>query len=202
MLPIHSPGQALAGAFIAKQAVTLAGDAVSETGNFLSQLTSKVKEGVGKDGTPESGQPQQVSELLSDKSLFGGHSSIKDQAVALRKRVAGRLHQLLAQNGISLGNGVNLTTNSLGQVQVVGNHPDKGMIESLLAGDQDLTNDIRQLSSLESLLKAAKETEEFQKAYAKDPAKAVQDYSHLFEDNEEDQVVLRLGNSFFNVEFL
>ena len=109
------------------------------------------------------------------------------------------MRQLLNKNGIDLGSGVNFQVDELGQVRVAGNHPDKTMIESLLAGEPDLSNDFRKLSSIESLLSAAEESARFQEAYEKNPQKAIQDYSHLFNDNRSRQVTVRISNEAIDI---
>ncbi len=203
MFPIHSPGQLIAGAAIAKQAASVAGSAVSGTGQFLNQLASKVS-GQSKPEKAASSEIPAASIAPTGLNLSGINnqvSSIKEETAALRKSVSGRLRQLFTKNGIDLNSGVNLQTDELGRVRVQGDHPDKAFIESLLAGDQDLTNDFKKLSGLESLTKKAKEAYQFQKAYAENSQKAVQDYPSLFNQSNEEKVTIRISQQAFDIKF-
>jgi hypothetical protein len=201
MLPIHSPGQFIAGATIATQAVSVAGSAVSGTGQFLNQLASKVSGQSKQDKTAASENPD-VGIAPAGLNLSGiknQFSSIKEETVALRTNVSDRLRQLFRKNGIILKPDINLQVDDLGRVRVQGDHPDKAFIESLLAGDQDLTNDFKKLASFETSLKTAHDALQFQKAYLENPQKAVQDYSSLFDQNREDKVSVRINENIFEV---
>lgn len=79
-----------------------------------------------------------------------------------------------------------------GRVVVAGDHPDREAIEKLLNADPELANQLRQIAAAFDMLRAADEHQEFAAAYAQDPARAVAQFSHLFDGGEHDPVQLLL----------
>ena len=180
--------------------VSAAGQAVSETSQFLTELSSKIADQSEADSSNQVEKTDKASGTSELTPLFNKEFfSVRDDLEALRGSVSGRLRDLFNKNGIDTSSDINLQVDELGQIRVQGNHPDKNFIETLLAGEPDLSNDFRKLSSLESLMKAAREAEKFQKAYAENPQKAIQDYSHLFNKNQEERVTVRINQTAFDV---
>jgi len=77
---------------------------------------------------------------------------------------------------------VSLRSDAFGNVRVAGEHPEKEKIEAVFRDNPDTANRFRQISALSSLMRAAKESIAFQKAYAEDPEAAVRQYSYLLSD--------------------
>ncbi|MFW5499903.1 MULTISPECIES: hypothetical protein [unclassified Maridesulfovibrio] len=102
---------------------------------------------------------------------------------------------LFLQNDISTDPPVELTTDSSGNVRVMGDHPQKDEIEQLFQDNPDLANDFRGVSSLNSLVEAGEEYLEFAKAYEKKPYEAVAKYSHIFSGMDIEEFSMIIGGN-------
>ena len=91
-----------------------------------------------------------------------------------------RLMHALSAHGIDPSQPFRLTSDTQGQVRVVGDPPDKERIEAIFAEDQALTQAFHRASATARLIASAEEAIAFQQAYAQDPQAAVARYSYLF----------------------
>jgi hypothetical protein len=113
----------------------------------------------------------------------GGPIRIENVQVDYEKNlsaVQSKIESLFAANGIESNPAVRLQIGLDGRLIVADNHPQAQKIEPLVAEQSGLRDQFAQTSAQARLLKAAEEAAAFQKAYRKDPIKAVADYAHLF----------------------
>ncbi|MCG8653493.1 MAG: hypothetical protein MI861_26890 [Pirellulales bacterium] len=136
-------------------------------------------------------QRRTLHELFTGRPASGpvGTISIEDirrHTEEIQVDLHGRIHALLERSGISLDGEVPLQVSPYsGQIQVVGDVPQREQIESVLASDPGIGDDFRRLSTLRALVDSADKYSEFAAAYARDPYKAVEEYSELFSPNRE-----------------
>ncbi len=127
--------------------------------------------------------------------LFAGIDPGSDNAIStldltqararMQSEFQTEFNQLANEQGIDRSQTFTLTSDAMGKVRVVGDHPDKEQIEAIFEENPQLANQFRGISALSSLLQASEEALSFQEAYAKDPYAAVAQYSHLFDDNRQ-----------------
>lgn len=129
--------------------------------------------------------------MASLPSLFGadenGNVTLESMREAVEEETCSfrsDLAVMLAQAGVSDKPPVELAMDSQGKVRVKGDHPDKEAIEALFEENPGMRNRFAALSSGTQLLEAMQEYLQFAKAYARDPAAAVQQYWYLFEDQD------------------
>ena len=72
------------------------------------------------------------------------------------------LGRLLAENEIDLADGFRLQFDSIGQVRVVGTHPEKFGVESLIAEHSELVELLQTIAANSKLLQAVDEAVKFQ----------------------------------------
>ena len=141
---------------------------ISPAGQLASQLTSGALWGI------DPGSDNAISTLDFTQARARMQSEFQTE-----------FNQLADEQGIDRSQTFTLTSDAMGKVRVVGNHPDKEQIEAIFEENPQLANQFRGISALSSLLQAAEEAQPFQEAYAKDPYAAVAQYSHLFDDNRQ-----------------
>jgi hypothetical protein len=90
-----------------------------------------------------------------------------------------RLRRLLSERGIELGAGVILARNQQGDVQVTGEHPQKGAIEELFREDRELKALFSQLDAQASFLRAAELNAELQRLSDDSPPEAAAQMPHI-----------------------
>jgi hypothetical protein len=94
-----------------------------------------------------------------------------------------KLSALFDKNGIDTSKDVKLQVGYDGSVIVVGDHPQKAQIEQFFKDDPDLRNEFARLQGLTEFIGAARESQAFQAAYAKDPYAAIAQFSYLFDNS-------------------
>ncbi len=138
---------------------------ISGPGSLLSSLSGHHLFGADEDG---------------NVTLESMRKAVEEETEAFRSDVA----VMLAQAGVRDEPPVELTMDAQGKVRVKGEHPDKETIEALFEENSDLRNRFAALSAGTGMLEAMQEYQQFAKAYAQDPAAAVQQYWYLFEDSD------------------
>jgi hypothetical protein len=128
------------------------------------------------------------SQKLAD--LFVDKASLEQSEADLQSNI----QNLFAKNGIDTSKKVDLQIGSDGQVIVANDHPQKAQIEQLFKDNPKLRDEFAKYSAQSSLFQAAQESIAFQKAYARDPAAAVAQFSYLFNATETPVVSLSLQN--------
>ncbi|UCZ55781.1 hypothetical protein LGV61_08595 [Desulfurispirillum indicum] len=111
-------------------------------------------------------------------------SDIRQEAAELSDTLTTQMRGLFLRGGIDMSQPFELTTDPSGNVRVSGEHPDKDAIEKLFRENPDLSNSFRKLSSLQTLIAKAKQAQEFQDAYRKNPTEALNRFAWLFEEGE------------------
>jgi hypothetical protein len=100
-----------------------------------------------------------------------------------------RIHDALSQKlgsalrkaGIDTSREIRLQVASDGSVVVVNDHPQKAEIEKLFTDDPQLRNQYVEYTSISETISAINEGMAFQRAYAKNPQAAVEQYWYLFD---------------------
>lgn len=111
--------------------------------------------------------------------------------------VEGKLTVLFAEHGIDTSKEIRLQMAGDGRVIVANDHPQKAEIEKFFTDDESLRNEFARMSGLTDLLASAQEAIAFQKAYAKNPQAAVEQYWYLFDSAMDASVSMRIaGNQF------
>lgn len=92
-----------------------------------------------------------------------------------------QLAGVLEARGIDRNQDIELAMAGDGSVIVTNPHTQRDAIEQIFRDHPSLRDQFAERSAHESLVRAAREAIEFQKAYRKDPLQAVQKFSYLFE---------------------
>ncbi len=129
-------------------------------------------------------------------------ADLRGQFGELQTSLNTRIRDALAASGIDTSQQVRLQIGYDGSVIAAGDHPQNGEIEQVFRDQPELRNQFARVSGLGSFLHAAEEHAAFQKAYAQDPYTAVQQYSHLFNDQPRPDYTLLLQGDEAWAEFL
>jgi len=135
--------------------------------------------------------PGSLLSKLSGLHLFGAdengnvtmeslRKAVEEETEALRSDVA----RMLARAGVRDEPPVELAMDYEGKVRVKGDHPDKDKVEALFEENPDMRDRFAALSAGSGMLEAMEEHMEFARAYAQNPAAAVQKYWYLFQDTD------------------
>lgn len=89
---------------------------------------------------------------------------------------------LLDEYGISSEPPFGLILDGQGQLNLIGEHPQSYEIKKMLAENPELAQEYNAVTAIGQFLSAAKESIEFQKAYAQDPYEALRRFAYLFEE--------------------
>ncbi|MEQ8788659.1 MAG: hypothetical protein RIC55_20280 [Pirellulaceae bacterium] len=92
---------------------------------------------------PEDASPQQDATPKVDPTAEAAASDFQAGLDEFRKQLQDRL----AAGGVDLSQPITLQTDSFGGIEVAGDHPDRALIEQILADDAALTAAFQQLSS-------------------------------------------------------
>ncbi|WP_320170654.1 hypothetical protein [Maridesulfovibrio sp.] len=140
-----------------------------------------------------------MTPLLSESlDFFDNDESLE----TITKKFKDDVNILFLENGISTDPPVELTSDSSGYVRVKGDHPQKDKIEQLFKDNRDLSNDFRGISVKNSIAEAVKLSQEFAKAYEKDPAEALARYGHLFNKTNAKEFSMIIGGESQESEFV
>jgi hypothetical protein len=114
--------------------------------------------------------------MLSSTAVGGATSleEIRSSYKSISAEFEQRLRNLLRERGVDIGDEVVLESDALGQVNVVGYHPQKQAIESLFREIPDLRNQFAQLISQAELLRAADIASEIQELTTTAPLDAAE----------------------------
>jgi hypothetical protein len=96
-----------------------------------------------------------------------------------------RFSALLRARGIESEQELRLKIAADGQVVVATEHARRGEVEQMFREVPQLRNQFAAISGQASLLEAAREAVEFQRAYREDPLQALREFRHLFERTEQ-----------------
>lgn len=99
--------------------------------------------------------------------------------------------------GIDPQSEISLYKDSAGKIKVKGSINDKSVLEEYLNSNDEFFQKFSRLSTNSSMLSAAKEAQNFQAAYAKNPAKAVAQFKYLFNNNQKWDFMLKISNTQF-----
>lgn len=133
---------------------------------------------------------QLIAELLTGKPQVGDEveldfGDIRYRADSLQQDLELRIAEALQAAGVDLGEEVRLRFSPVdGRLEIVGDSPERGAIESVLSADESIAADLRQLAAMRSLISAAEQSSEFADAYETDPFEAAEGFATLFESNE------------------
>ena len=87
-------------------------------------------------------------------------SDLKSHLEQMQASLAGRIQQALASAGVELTEPLELRISEIdGTLEVVGEHPQKALIESALADDSDMARGFNELIALQQLLTSTDEAE-------------------------------------------
>lgn len=140
----------------APSAVSAAGNLLERTLNTLAEPFSAVLHAVADSLSPAN--EEQAAVQAADLQL---------DLAELQTNLASRIEQALASAGVELTEPLQLSISEIdGSLEVVGEHPQKALIESALADDRELSRDFSEALALQQLLAAAKESEEANSADA------------------------------------
>ncbi len=131
--------------------------AARSAGNLLQRTLSAVAE-------PFSAILHTVAESLAAENQNQSTAQVGDlnaQLNELQSTLAGDIHQTLAAAGIDLTVPIEFRISQVdGSLEVVGDHPQRALIESALADNPDLANDFKEVIALRQLLAAEKTDQE------------------------------------------
>lgn len=125
--------------------------AVSETGNLLERSLRAAAE-------PFAAVLQTVIASFADDPTVGKSSEVGQEIPGqyltdLQATLAGRIRELLTTAGVDLAEPIGLRISAIdGRVEVVGDHPQKPLIESALATESELEELLAELIALHQLL--------------------------------------------------
>lgn len=147
-----------------------------------------------------------LSDLLTGQPLDGdGRIEIADirvHADRLQDNLQRRIAELLQDACISLEEPVHLRISPTdGQLEVVGDSPQRAIVEAVLAANPSIATDFSQLAAMRSLLAAADKHRDFADAYARDPYQAVNDFAELFEGLDASQPLATLTGTDLRFDF-
>ena len=137
-------------------AVNAAGNLLSRTLNTLAEPFSAVLHAVTDSFAPAN--EEQAAVQVAD---------LQTALAELQSNLASRIEQALASAGVELTEPLKLSISEIdGSLEVVGEHPQKALIESALANDLELSGDFAEAFALQQLLAGADEAEEANSADA------------------------------------
>jgi hypothetical protein len=130
--------------------------------------------------------------LFADLGIDSDSSSISLDSLAKGRDKAQevtqeRLAEKLKALGISSSTKVDMKVGYNGRILVTNEFEGSEKLEDSLNEDRKFSNTFRAWSAVSSLLNAAAEAEEFQKAYAQDPEAAVSEFMHLFNQSRKNE---------------
>jgi hypothetical protein len=157
-----SVGQTLAWARGANPTRSIAG------GTFNDQLESELR----SQAEPSlQGEPEALANRLP-----GGNAAsidtIRGEYQTATAEFELQFRRLLRENGIDVGQGVELAVNRQGDVEVTGNHPQRESIEALFRQNPELRNLFARLDQQARLLRAADLSAELVRLQENDPSEA------------------------------
>lgn len=94
-----------------------------------------------------------------------------------------RLRQFYSTQGIQAPVAADISVDSNGRVVVANNFEQSIALQAEINDDSELSRLLSELSASASLLRAADVTDDFSRAYERNPAAARNDYAHLFSDS-------------------
>lgn len=131
--------------------------AVNAAGNLLSRTLSTLAE-------PFSAVLHAVADSFAPANEEQAAVQVADLQTALaelQSHLASRIEQALASAGVELTEPLKLSISEIdGSLEVVGEHPQKALIESALANDPELSRSFAEAIALQQLLAGADEAEE------------------------------------------
>jgi hypothetical protein len=96
-------------------------------------------------------------EDASPATIEGLHDNLK----TLREELAASIEKVLKSAGVDLTDPITIRISPAdGHLEVVGDHPQKALVESALAGNRDLADNFTELAALQEVLEAGKELNE------------------------------------------
>ncbi len=132
-------------------AISVPREVVNQFGKLLQQLSgnspsnsSQAKENKTLSASPKSS--------LNRDSLV---SVLQKQTSELQQTIDKEIREALNKNGIPVNQAINFNLDSSGRIQVVGEHPQKEVIEKSLASRPELKEQMGRLSGLTTLMQAS-----------------------------------------------
>ena len=133
-----------------------------------------------------------------------GHSVSIESIRTLGKHLAADYHRRaisqLEAAGVDITHEFSLRLGSHGEAIVIGDHPDKELIEQVLNSDE-FSELFSQLAGLQEIAHAYDERSAFREAFTRNPLAAVAEYSQSGHDNLTGVLQLTLDNEGIVVEF-
>lgn len=147
-----------------------------------------------------------MKSMLRDMGVDPETSGIKLNSFADANAMArGVTQQRLAQKmqalGIPESTKVNLMVGYDGKILVTNQFEGSKSLEASLNNDRSFANTFRAWSATSSILQAAREAEEFQEAYARDPDAAMAEFMHIFDQNRRNEFSATFENGELSSQF-
>ena len=167
----------------ARSAATAATSAGGSFAAIMEESISKIEEA-------EQAAQTAASAGVLDTPFLGGKLgsctiSLKDIQEEGARRWAefqDNYQSLLDEYGISSQPPFGLILDGQAQLNLIGEHPQSYEIKKMLAENPELAQEYNEITAIGQFLSAAKESIEFQKAYAQDPYEALRRFAYLFEE--------------------
>lgn len=176
------------GYFSAQITLSSRSTTTSASGGFaalMGESVAKIEE-----EEEQAAQTAAASATILDAPFLGGKlgdctMSIKDIQEEGARRWAefqDNYQSLLDEYGISSEPPFGLILDGQARLNLIGEHPQSYEIKKMLAENPELAQEYNAVTAIGQFLSAAKESIEFQKAYAQDPYEALRRFAYLFEE--------------------
>ncbi|MDH5524658.1 MAG: hypothetical protein OEY01_11795 [Desulfobulbaceae bacterium] len=136
-----------------------------------------------------------ASRLQSPENGSDSISSIEDDLSNLTSFVENKIQSLYHELGIPSSSRMNVHSGADGTILVDGKSPLSDKLAAAINADDTLSNAIRGVSSMASVLEAIKKHQEFAAAYDQNPVAAVERFGYLLENGHSYQVSLSMQNN-------
>lgn len=163
---------------------------------------------------PPSNQPDRDTVNISTQGKFSlissrfhpdGNNNVSVQSIEedfrdLSSHVEDNLRALYRQTGISPSSKMQISVGGDGHILVNGDSPQAESLAAKINADDELSNEIRGMSSMASLLEAIKKQQEFAAAYDKNPEAAVERFGYMLEDGHDYHTSFTMQNGHIDTE--
>lgn len=159
--------------------------------SHYSEMVSTVLEQqvTTQETTPEATSKEMLEELsLKSFSFTLPGMDLKETNEELMRQLQSGVKSFLNKHGFDSTQDIKLETGYDGRLFVTNGHPDSAEINQLLENEPELQQLFTRISANESLFAAVQRHLEFSKAYESDPARAVEQFQDLFNENAPQKV--------------
>jgi hypothetical protein len=192
--PIVGAGLSIAAPLAGRQAMQLVDQATATFAQLLGAAADTLQSNT--QGAPSSEPTTAASSSGSSVSIESIRTLGKHLAADFHRRAMTQLEDA----GIDTTIDFSLRLGSQGEVIVMGDHPDKQLIEQIL-NSSDLGELFGQLSGLYEISNAYDEQSSFREAFARNPVAAVADYTQSSHDRLAGVLQLTLNDEGVSVDF-